>query len=147
MTTSEDRYEKVEDRVESFNISDSLSAISTAGKAASATAPLQAILNVLEPLTMVHPFVAVALLPFKAVVSLELSRRQNDRRAMVLISQMADLLRHFARLRDIELDSFHKAELSTLTGSIAVSVISFASKLNRTLIPSNRTTLMHVEMP
>jgi hypothetical protein len=36
----------------------------------------------------VHPFLAVAVIPFKAVMTLELKRRDNDRRILVLVTQV-----------------------------------------------------------
>ena len=55
-------------------------------------------LSSLEALTKVHPFLAIVVIPFKAVMSLELRRLENDRRILVVITQMVDMMSHLSAL-------------------------------------------------
>jgi hypothetical protein len=72
--------------------------VADAGSTQDVLAPLRGVLSSLEALTKVHPFLGIAVIPFKAVVSLELRRRENDRRTLVVITQMADMMSHLSAL-------------------------------------------------
>ncbi|KAG2132219.1 hypothetical protein BD769DRAFT_1449486 [Suillus cothurnatus] len=50
------------------------------------------VMEALDVLQQVHPFVGVAILAFKAVVNLELTRRENDRRVGLMIAQASDMM-------------------------------------------------------
>ena len=75
-----------------------LKKVADASSAQDVLAPLRSVLSSLEALTKVHPFLAIAVIPFKAVVSLELKRRENDRRILVVITQMTDMMSHLSTL-------------------------------------------------
>lgn len=83
--------------------------------------PFQTIIASLEALTKIHPFVAVAVLPFKAVVTLEFNRRENDRRILALISQMADMMNCFRDLPSESVKAQDQGTLEELLLSIRVS--------------------------
>lgn len=96
-----------------FNLTSTLQLIanSDSSSAQAILAPIQLLIGSLDALSQVHPFLAVALLPFKAVVTLELKRRENDRRILALIAQMADVM---SCLKDLPRRSVQSQEESTL---------------------------------
>ncbi|KAF7350881.1 Protein kinase domain-containing protein [Mycena sanguinolenta] len=53
----------------------------------------------LELLGKLHPFVGVAVLPFKLMITLDLTRRQNNRKVLAVKSQMQDTMSVLFRLR------------------------------------------------
>ncbi|THV00763.1 hypothetical protein K435DRAFT_963848, partial [Dendrothele bispora CBS 962.96] len=55
-------------------------------------------MGVLDEVQKMHPVIAVAVMAFKAVVSLELKRRDNDQRVAVLQVKMQDLMEVFVQL-------------------------------------------------
>ncbi|KAF5344487.1 hypothetical protein D9758_014131 [Tetrapyrgos nigripes] len=61
----------------------------------------QVLMNALDQIQKLHPFIGVAVLAFKAVVSLELKRHDNDQRVVVLQVKMQDLMEVFIKLGDI----------------------------------------------
>lgn len=86
------------DSTQSFDLAGALKKVADASSAQDVLAPLRSVLSSLEALTKVHPFLAIAVIPFKAIVSLELKRRENDRRILVVITQMADMMSHLSTL-------------------------------------------------
>ncbi|KAG0700969.1 hypothetical protein DFH29DRAFT_590627 [Suillus ampliporus] len=58
------------------------------------------LMDALDVLQQVHPFVGVAILAFKAVVNLELTRRENDRRVGLMIAQASDMMIMLLQLKD-----------------------------------------------
>ncbi|KAG1736406.1 uncharacterized protein EDB91DRAFT_504650 [Suillus paluster] len=58
------------------------------------------LMDALDVLQQVHPFVGVAILAFKAVVNLELTRRENDRRVGLMIAQASDMMTMLLQLKD-----------------------------------------------
>ncbi|KAG1738408.1 uncharacterized protein EDB91DRAFT_1138627 [Suillus paluster] len=57
-------------------------------------------MDALDVLQQVHPFVGVAILAFKAVINLELTRRENDRRVGLMIAQASDMMDMLLQLKD-----------------------------------------------
>ncbi|KAG1800709.1 hypothetical protein EV424DRAFT_419736 [Suillus variegatus] len=58
------------------------------------------VMEALDVLQQVHPFVGVAILAFKAVVNLELTRRENDRRVGLMLAQASDMMIMLLQLKD-----------------------------------------------
>ncbi|KAG1807291.1 uncharacterized protein BJ212DRAFT_1387507 [Suillus subaureus] len=58
------------------------------------------VMEALDVLQQVHPFVGVAILAFKAVVNLELTRRENDRRVGLMLAQASDMMTMLLQLQD-----------------------------------------------
>ncbi|KAG2055018.1 hypothetical protein BDR06DRAFT_353939 [Suillus hirtellus] len=58
------------------------------------------VMEALDVLQQVHPFVGVAILAFKAVVNLELTRRENDRRVGLMLAQASDMMTMLLQLKD-----------------------------------------------
>ncbi|KAG1736414.1 uncharacterized protein EDB91DRAFT_1250037 [Suillus paluster] len=58
------------------------------------------VMDALDSLQQIHPFVGVAILAFKAVVNLELTRRENDRRVGLMIAQASDMMVMLLQLKD-----------------------------------------------
>ncbi|KAK7443740.1 hypothetical protein VKT23_015522 [Stygiomarasmius scandens] len=56
------------------------------------------LMDVLSEVEKLHPFIGVAVMAFKAAVSLELKRRDNDQRVAVLRVKMQDLMEVFVQL-------------------------------------------------
>ncbi|KAG1762167.1 hypothetical protein EDD22DRAFT_592398 [Suillus occidentalis] len=59
------------------------------------------VMGALDVLQQVHPFVGVAILAFKAVVNLELTRRDNDRKVGLVLAQACDMMTMLLQLKDI----------------------------------------------
>ncbi|KAG1840325.1 hypothetical protein C8R48DRAFT_781802 [Suillus tomentosus] len=59
------------------------------------------VMAALDALQQVHPFIGVAILAFKAVVNLELTRRENDRRVGLVLAQASDMMIMLLQLKDI----------------------------------------------
>ncbi|KAF9242644.1 hypothetical protein BU15DRAFT_60359 [Melanogaster broomeanus] len=57
------------------------------------------LMKMLDEVAKVHPFVAVAVLAFKAVVTLELKRRDNDKKVIRSQVEMKDMMSILLRLR------------------------------------------------
>ncbi|KZP16060.1 hypothetical protein FIBSPDRAFT_66010 [Athelia psychrophila] len=62
------------------------------------------LMSLLDEVAKLHPVVAVAVLAFKAVVTLELKRRANDKKVIALHLQMQDMMSTLLQLRDIQQD-------------------------------------------
>ncbi|KAJ3809510.1 hypothetical protein F5876DRAFT_43739 [Lentinula aff. lateritia] len=58
-------------------------------------------MSVLDDVRKIHPVVDVVVLAFKAVVTLELKRRDNDQKVLVLQVKMQDMMEIFVQLRVI----------------------------------------------
>ncbi|EKM49057.1 uncharacterized protein PHACADRAFT_188983, partial [Phanerochaete carnosa HHB-10118-sp] len=57
--------------------------------------------NALDDLTKIHPFVSAAVLAFKTALQFEMTRRQNDKRIMLIQVKMNDMLSVLLILRPI----------------------------------------------
>ncbi|GJE85128.1 VPS13 domain-containing protein [Phanerochaete sordida] len=66
------------------------------------TSTCKVLSNALDDLTKIHPFVAVAVLAFKTALQFEMTRRQNDKRIMLLQLKMNDTLSVLLILRKID---------------------------------------------
>ncbi|KAJ7468605.1 hypothetical protein FB451DRAFT_1177382 [Mycena latifolia] len=62
----------------------------------------QLLMNVLDEVQKLHPFIGVAVLAFKAVISLELKRRDNKASVVALQVKMADMMSELVQLRIIK---------------------------------------------
>ncbi|KAJ3878208.1 hypothetical protein F5051DRAFT_328402 [Lentinula edodes] len=61
----------------------------------------QVLMSVLDDIRKIHPVIDVVVLAFKAVVTLELKRRDNDQKVLVLQVKMQDMMEIFVQLRVI----------------------------------------------
>ncbi|KAK1231089.1 hypothetical protein PQX77_005806 [Marasmius sp. AFHP31] len=59
------------------------------------------LLKILEDVQGIHPFIGVAVIAFKAVISLELKRRENDDKVMFLLVKIQDMMGILVQLRVI----------------------------------------------
>ncbi|KAK7047646.1 hypothetical protein VNI00_006414 [Paramarasmius palmivorus] len=59
------------------------------------------LMDVLDQVEKIHPFIGVAVLAFKTVVSLELKRRDNDDKVIVLLLKVQDMMEVLVQLRFI----------------------------------------------
>ncbi|CAK5271426.1 unnamed protein product [Mycena citricolor] len=66
------------------------------------------IMSGLDALGAVHPFIGVAVIVFKAVISLDLTRRQNNKKVLAMKLQMQDVMLILFELRSVR-DPEHKA--------------------------------------
>ncbi|KAF8498939.1 hypothetical protein BU17DRAFT_102863 [Hysterangium stoloniferum] len=60
------------------------------------------LMNVLNELKTLHPFVGVVVMAFQVAWSLEMTRRQNNQKVLALHVEMKDMIGVFVRLRDIK---------------------------------------------
>ncbi|KIK36265.1 hypothetical protein CY34DRAFT_16507 [Suillus luteus UH-Slu-Lm8-n1] len=58
------------------------------------------VMDALDVLQQVHPFVGVAVLAIKGVVSLELKRRENDRTVVLMLVKAFDMMNMLLQLKD-----------------------------------------------
>lgn len=92
----------VNDVFQPYDLSSTLRIVADVSSPEDILAPLRVLLNSLEHLAKVHPFLAGVVVPFKAVLGLEMKRRENDRRVLVVIAQMADVLSCLGALSGVE---------------------------------------------
>ncbi|KIK58948.1 hypothetical protein GYMLUDRAFT_262272 [Collybiopsis luxurians FD-317 M1] len=64
----------------------------------------QVLMDILDDVRKIHPVIDVVVLAFKAVVALELKRRDNDQKVLVLQVKMQDMMEIFVQLRVISPD-------------------------------------------
>ncbi|KAL1749247.1 hypothetical protein HDZ31DRAFT_79087 [Schizophyllum fasciatum] len=89
------------------------------------------ILKALDAVSEIHPFIQVAVLAFRAVISLEVQRQENNQKVLLLWVQMKDMMAALQHLRDIP-DSEHvdknnmtiASRLKPLTHEIAQNIIA-----------------------
>ncbi|KZV94080.1 hypothetical protein EXIGLDRAFT_673437 [Exidia glandulosa HHB12029] len=62
----------------------------------------QFIMKTLDAVQQVHPFIGIVVLAFKAAIQLELTRRENDQKVLLLKSQMIDMMEVLLDLRNIK---------------------------------------------
>ncbi|KAG7087300.1 hypothetical protein E1B28_013278 [Marasmius oreades] len=79
----------------------------------------QVLLKVLEEVKDIHPFIGVAVIAFKAVVTLELKRRENDDKVVFLLVKMQDLMETLVQLRAIPSDQKTSDQLYTVEEKLA----------------------------
>ncbi|KAI0960928.1 hypothetical protein AcV7_000168 [Taiwanofungus camphoratus] len=60
------------------------------------------LMKALDDVAKIHPFVSVAVLAFKAVYTLELTRRENDKRIISLYVEMKDMITVLVQLRGVK---------------------------------------------
>ncbi|KAH7909808.1 hypothetical protein BJ138DRAFT_1010091 [Hygrophoropsis aurantiaca] len=60
------------------------------------------LMKMLDEVAKVHPFIGVAVLAFKAVVTLELKRRENDRKVIALKVEMKEMMSVLLELRYVK---------------------------------------------
>lgn len=58
------------------------------------------VLDALGTLQQIHPFVAVPIIAFRAVVGLELTRRENDRKVCLMLVKACDMMNILLQLKD-----------------------------------------------
>ncbi|KAF9264989.1 hypothetical protein L218DRAFT_861483 [Marasmius fiardii PR-910] len=61
----------------------------------------EVLLKVLGEVQGIHPFIGTAVIAFKAVITLELKRRENDDKVMFLLVKIQDLMETLVQLRVI----------------------------------------------
>ncbi|KAF8843361.1 hypothetical protein BDN67DRAFT_1008997 [Paxillus ammoniavirescens] len=61
----------------------------------------KALMKVLDEMAKIHPVIAVAVLAFKVVVTLELKRRDNDKKVIALKVEMKDTISILSQLRNV----------------------------------------------
>jgi hypothetical protein len=119
--SSDDFIEIVNTRAEFFDLNGTLKIIANGGSASDVMAPLRIFLQSLDAVATTHPFVGIAILPFRAILKLELNRRANDRRILTLISQMADMMRYLKYLPDKQIAEEHTALFDDVLAQMKVS--------------------------
>ncbi|KZV97965.1 hypothetical protein EXIGLDRAFT_832559 [Exidia glandulosa HHB12029] len=64
----------------------------------------QKVMGALDCVQQIHPFVGVVVLAFKGIITLEMKRRENDKRVAGLVAQMSDMMTEFLQLNELEPD-------------------------------------------
>ena len=113
---------KINARAEFFDLNSVLRAIANGDSASDVMAPLNFFLQSLDVVATIHPFVGIAVLPFRAIVQLELNRRENDRRILTLVSQMADMMQCLGNLPHKRLAEGHAASFDGILAEMKVNV-------------------------
>ncbi|KZV91124.1 hypothetical protein EXIGLDRAFT_676374 [Exidia glandulosa HHB12029] len=62
----------------------------------------QVVMKGLDAIQQVHPFIGIAVMALKAAVQLELTRRQNDKKVLLLKTQMVDMMDVLRNLKDVK---------------------------------------------
>ncbi|THG96375.1 hypothetical protein EW026_g5444 [Hermanssonia centrifuga] len=63
-----------------------------------------ALLQVLDAVAELHPFISVAALPFKAAIKIVLNKKANDKSVLVLFVEMSDMMSSLVLLRAVKPD-------------------------------------------
>ncbi|TBU41129.1 hypothetical protein BD309DRAFT_868889 [Dichomitus squalens] len=63
---------------------------------------LPELLKVLQDVAAVHPFIALAVGAFKVAIELDLKRRENDRKIVLLFLEMRDMMYALAELQNVQ---------------------------------------------
>ena len=113
--------EKINARAEFFDLNSVLGVIANGGSASDVMAPLNLFLQFLDVVATIHPFVAVVVIPFRAIVQFELTRRGNDRRILTLVSQMADMIQCLRSLPNKPIAEGHAASFDSIFAKIKVN--------------------------
>ncbi|KAG1792242.1 hypothetical protein EV424DRAFT_1609382 [Suillus variegatus] len=58
------------------------------------------VMDALDTLQQIHPFVSVAIIAFKAVVNFEIRRRENDRTVCLMLAKAFDMMNMLLQLKD-----------------------------------------------
>jgi hypothetical protein len=104
-----------------FNLSDALKNVEQCATAQDILSPMGAIISPLEALAKIHPFIAIAVQPFQAMINLERRRRENDRRILVLVTQIADVINVLRELPSERIPPAHHKQLEDLMLFVKVS--------------------------
>ncbi|EGO19294.1 hypothetical protein SERLADRAFT_358650, partial [Serpula lacrymans var. lacrymans S7.9] len=86
-------------------------------------------MKMLDEVSKVHPFVAVAVLAFKAVVTLELKRRDNDKKVIALKMGMKDMMVILLQLRFVKDSKQKLPDGTTLQGRMQELMKQVASDI------------------
>ncbi|KAF8203346.1 hypothetical protein BJ912DRAFT_352658 [Pholiota molesta] len=81
--------------------------------------------TVLDELTVLgnaHPFLAVVIFAFREVVSLDIARRDNNKKVVVVVLQMQSMLGPMLQLRNLSRSHMHKAEKQFYEDRLAETV-------------------------
>ncbi|SJL18282.1 uncharacterized protein ARMOST_21867 [Armillaria ostoyae] len=83
----------------------------------------------LDELQKIHPFISVAVLPFKAALHLELKRRENDAKVIALHFMMKEMMETLLILKDISVgdDANLSAYLTKTSEILGRDIIDYAS--------------------
>ncbi|EJD40227.1 hypothetical protein AURDEDRAFT_170608 [Auricularia subglabra TFB-10046 SS5] len=74
----------------------------------------QAVMHALDAVQQAHPFIAAVVLAFKAAIELELTRRENDGKVVLIKSRMLDAVDVLIELKDIKNPGKPAADSTTI---------------------------------
>ena len=139
----DDAVEKANTRAEIFDLNGTLKVIANGGSASDVIAPLSIFLQSLDVVATTHPFVGIAVLPFRVIVKLELNRRANDRRILTLISQMADMMQYLKQMPTKRISKDHAAPVDNVLTSMRVNTALYV-RIHRLKRDQHRKVLVIV---
>ncbi|CCM04671.1 uncharacterized protein FIBRA_06857 [Fibroporia radiculosa] len=76
------------------------------------------LVKALDEIGKIHPFIQVAVLAFKAVYTLEMKRRDNDQKVIVLFVEMRDMIAVLLQLKDVRDDKVVGADGVSIEGRL-----------------------------
>ncbi|KAJ7058048.1 hypothetical protein C8F01DRAFT_1149302 [Mycena amicta] len=79
-------------------------------------AGMPVLMNALDEVAKLHPFIGVAVMAFKAVWALEQKRRDNDRKILALHMEMKDMMAVLTQLRNVKDSEETAPDGSTIKG-------------------------------
>ncbi|KAJ7115485.1 hypothetical protein C8R44DRAFT_984151 [Mycena epipterygia] len=85
----------------------------------SLTEAMPVLMSALEEIAKIHPFIQVALMPFKAAWALEQKRRENDKKILALHMEMMEMMDVLKRLTNVKAVDGIAADGSTIMGKTA----------------------------
>ncbi|SJL12357.1 uncharacterized protein ARMOST_15783 [Armillaria ostoyae] len=93
------------------------------------SAASSALIATLEELQKIHPFISVAVLPFKAALYLELKQRQNDEKIITLHVLMKEMMKSLLILKDVTAEDSEnmKVYLTEILQNIARDITGCAN--------------------
>ncbi|KAF7329876.1 VPS13 domain-containing protein [Mycena kentingensis (nom. inval.)] len=87
------------------------------------------LMSALDEVAKLHPFVGVAVMAFKAVWALEMKRRENDRKILLLHSEMKDMMSVLIQLKSVKDPNEIAPDGSTIQGRMEVIVETAAKDI------------------
>ncbi|KAJ7221269.1 hypothetical protein GGX14DRAFT_669232, partial [Mycena pura] len=83
----------------------------------------------LDALAQVHPFVGVAVLAFKVVITLDITRRENNKKVLAVTLQMQDMMSALFQLRDVHDPEVKGPDGTTLKDRMSGLIKSIADQI------------------
>ncbi|KAJ7057115.1 hypothetical protein C8F01DRAFT_1372411, partial [Mycena amicta] len=87
------------------------------------------LMNALDEVAKLHPFIGVAVMAFKAVWALEQKRRENDRKILMLHMEMKDMMGVLTQLKSVKDSDEVAPDGSTIKGRMQIIIETTAKDI------------------